>query len=58
MSIISHQAGAYGIQGIGGCFVDSIKGCFYNVMVTQNAPVNLFRLQNLTPDPVLIGISP
>lgn len=26
------KAGAYGIQGIGGCFVRSISGCFYNVV--------------------------
>tara|TARA_A100001015_G_C15041416_1_gene739893 strand:- start:2353 stop:3456 length:1104 start_codon:yes stop_codon:yes gene_type:complete len=26
------KAGAYGIQGSGGCFVKSISGCFYNVM--------------------------
>lgn len=26
------KAGAYGIQGLGGAFVDGIKGCYYNVM--------------------------
>ena len=26
------KAGAYGIQGFGGVFVESIKGCFYNVV--------------------------
>ncbi|MCK5759168.1 MAG: septum formation inhibitor Maf [Clostridiales bacterium] len=26
------KAGAYGIQGAGGCFITKINGCFYNVM--------------------------
>ena len=26
------KAGAYGIQGIGGIFVEEIKGCYYNVV--------------------------
>ncbi|KAI5056118.1 hypothetical protein GOP47_0029639 [Adiantum capillus-veneris] len=26
------KAGAYGIQGIGGSFVKSVTGCFYNVV--------------------------
>lgn len=26
------KAGAYGIQGLGGVFVEEIKGCYYNVM--------------------------
>lgn len=26
------KAGAYGIQGLGGAFVEGIKGCYYNVM--------------------------
>ena len=26
------KAGSYGIQGVGGKFVDSIDGCYYNVM--------------------------
>ena len=26
------KAGAYGIQGLGGAFVEEIKGCYYNVM--------------------------
>ena len=31
------KAGAYGIQGLGGAFVEGIKGCYYNVM---GLPVN------------------
>ena len=27
-----NKAGAYGIQGLGGAFVEGIKGCYYNVM--------------------------
>lgn len=26
------KAGAYGIQGLGGTFVEGINGCYYNVM--------------------------
>ena len=26
------KAGAYGIQGKGGIFVEEIKGCYYNVV--------------------------
>lgn len=26
------KAGAYGIQGVGGIFVEEIKGCYYNVV--------------------------
>lgn len=26
------KAGAYGIQGIGGIFVEEIRGCYYNVV--------------------------
>ncbi|MGL5615319.1 MAG: Maf-like protein [Sarcina sp.] len=26
------KAGAYGIQGLGGLFIESINGCYYNVM--------------------------
>lgn len=26
------KAGAYGIQGLGGIFVEQIKGCYYNVV--------------------------
>lgn len=26
------KAGAYGIQGLGGAFVEGINGCYYNVM--------------------------
>ena len=26
------KAGAYGVQGCGGMFVESIEGCFYNVV--------------------------
>lgn len=32
------KAGAYGIQGLGGLFVESINGCYYNVM---GLPLNL-----------------
>lgn len=32
------KAGAYGIQGLGGLFVEGINGCYYNVM---GLPLNL-----------------
>lgn len=36
------KAGAYGIQGIGGLFVQGIRGCYYNVM---GFPLNrIYRL--------------
>lgn len=34
------KAGAYGIQGIGGVFVESIEGCYYNVV---SLPLNTLR---------------
>ena len=34
------KAGAYGIQGIGGVFVESIEGCYYNVV---GIPLNTLR---------------
>ncbi len=34
------KAGAYGIQGYGGVFVEEIKGCFYNVV---GLPLNLLN---------------
>lgn len=33
----SDKAGAYGIQGLGGVFVEEIKGCYYSVM---GLPIN------------------
>jgi len=36
------KAGAYGIQGKGGCFVKKVDGCFYNVV---GLPLN--RLKNM-----------
>ncbi|MPQ42499.1 Maf-like protein [Clostridium tarantellae] len=36
------KAGAYGIQGLGGVFVEGISGCYYNVM---GLPIN--RLNNI-----------
>ncbi|MGL5244268.1 MAG: Maf family protein, partial [Sarcina sp.] len=36
------KAGAYGIQGLGGVFVEEISGCYYNVM---GLPIN--KLNNI-----------
>ncbi len=38
------KAGAYGIQGFGGIFVESIEGCFYNVVgLPLNKLKSLFK---------------
>ena len=34
------KAGAYGIQGFGGIFVEKINGCYYNVV---GLPLNLLN---------------
>lgn len=45
------KAGAYGIQGLGGCLVRSIDGCFFNVM---GLPLN--RLATQVDDLITSGL--
>lgn len=45
------KAGAYGIQGLGGVFVEKIDGCYYNVMGLPlnklNKELSLYNITNL-----------
>jgi septum formation protein len=44
------KAGAYGIQGYGGIFVEKIIGCYYNVVgLPLNRLYNMLREMGVNP---------